>query len=384
MGALHETQNVQIPPRCANSDIFPYLSSSGIEYNPGIVDQDKLSTYTGLNNYDTLFEARHGRGAIDSVPISGERVPTTSPVAVPISTTSMGMTKIIMIGARPKHASDSDYLPPSQRGPISGRKENQSPTEHRIVSPVGMGHILGEGAAIFTDMTETMLTALDQQMALSDEAQKLEGSLTSKLLTPGQMSTHSEIRLKESKAIPMSAAKGEDKYPDLYLPVAKNYKINDKFCWYMDNMSADRSLMILVELTGLSYRNGTTIYAVDQVNGTMYGKFSVGFRVINERATKELQYRSISFAGMYGPVQPMHMSTLPGTTEMVTPLAKSTPMTQSSQMPAIPGTMPSVRDILEPTPNEQAKSNYLERQMRQMGSITKLPSNMPSLEDGII
>ena len=42
------------------------------------------------------------------------------------------------------------------------------------MSPVSTGHILGEGAAIFTDMTETMLTSLDQQMALSGEAQKPE------------------------------------------------------------------------------------------------------------------------------------------------------------------------------------------------------------------
>ena len=116
----------------------------------------------------------------------------------------------------------------------------------------------------------------------------------------------------------------------------------------------------------------------------MYGKFIVGFRVINERATTEPQYRGISLAGMYGPVQPMHMSTLPGMTQMVTPLAKSTLMTQSSQMSAIPGTLPPVKDILEPTSNEQARSNYLERQMRQRGSITKLPSNMPSLEDGVV
>ena len=116
----------------------------------------------------------------------------------------------------------------------------------------------------------------------------------------------------------------------------------------------------------------------------MYGKFSVGFRVINERVTTKLQYRGTSLAGMYGPVQPMHMSTWLGTTQMVTPLAKSTPMTQSSQMPAIPGTMLPVRDIFEPTSNEPARSNYLEKQMRQMGSITKLPSNMPPLEDGIV
>ena len=32
---------------------------------------------------------------------------------------------------------------------------------HRVVSPLSSGHIIGEGAAIFTDMTETMLTALD-------------------------------------------------------------------------------------------------------------------------------------------------------------------------------------------------------------------------------
>ena len=118
-----------------------------------------------------LFEVRHGRGAIDSVPISDERVPTTSSVVMPTTISSMGVIENIMIGARPKHAPDSEYLPPSQRGPNSVRK-TQSPTEHRVVSPVSTGHILGEGAAIFTDMTEAMLTTLDQQMALSDQAQK--------------------------------------------------------------------------------------------------------------------------------------------------------------------------------------------------------------------
>ena len=42
------------------------------------MDQDKLSTYTSLDDYGTLFEARHGRPAIDSVTISGERVPATN------------------------------------------------------------------------------------------------------------------------------------------------------------------------------------------------------------------------------------------------------------------------------------------------------------------
>ena len=83
---------------------------------------------------------------------------------------------------------------------------------------------------------------------------------------------------------------------------------------------------------------------------------------------------------MYWSAEPMHMSTLPGMTKMVTPLAKSTPMTQSSQMP-ICDKIPPVMDIIEPTPSEQLRAEYLERQMRQMGSISRLPSDIPSLED---
>ena len=153
-----------------------------------------------------------------------------------------------------------------------------------------MGHILGEGAAIFTDMTDTTLTALDKQMALSDTAQKPEGSSLSKFLTPRQISSHDGIRSRECRTMPVSITREEDKYPDLYLPVAKNYKISNKFSRYVNSMSADNNPMILVELTGLSYRYITTIYAVGRVNGTMYGKFGGGFRVINERATKEPQY----------------------------------------------------------------------------------------------
>ena len=162
----------------------------------------------------------------------------------------------------------------------------------------------------------------------------------------------------------MSTTKEEGKCPDLYLPVTENYKISNKFCGYTDSTSADNNPMVLVELTGLSYRYGPTIYAVDRVKGTMYDRFSRGFRIISERVTVEPQYRGASLAGMYGPVQPMHMSTLLGMTQMVTPLAESTAMTQSSQMPTIPNRIPPVGDILEPTSNEQAMADYLEKQMR--------------------
>ena len=96
----------------------------------------------------------------------------------------------------------------------------------------------------------------------------------------------------------------------------------------------------------------------------MYGKLSVGYRVISERAIMELQYRDASLEGVYAPMQSMSVNTLPGTTQMVTPLAKSTPITQSSQMPVI-SDIPPVWDILEPASNEQMRSTYLERQMRQ-------------------
>ena len=116
----------------------------------------------------------------------------------------------------------------------------------------------------------------------------------------------------------------------------------------------------------------------------MYGKFTVGFKVISERPTLELQYKDASLDGVYGPMHPVPMSTLPGMTQMVTSLAKSTPITQSSQMPAILDTLPPIRDILEQGPNEQVGSTYLERQMRQMGSVNRFPPDMPSLEDGIV
>ena len=106
MSAFHMTQNVQISPRHANSDILPYLSSSCIEYDPMSVDQDKLSTYTSLDDCDTLFEATHGRGAIDSITVSGERVPATSLVVMPTFATSMGVRENIMTGSRPKHTPD--------------------------------------------------------------------------------------------------------------------------------------------------------------------------------------------------------------------------------------------------------------------------------------
>ena len=51
-------------------------------------------------------------------------------------------------------------------------------------------------------------------------------------------------------------------------------------------------------------------------------------------------------------------------------------------MPTMPAISPHVRDILEPSSNEQVRATYLERQMGDMGSV-RLPSDILSLEDGV-
>ena len=54
-------EDVHMPPHHANLNEIAYIPSGGIEYHPVISESDRLSTYTGLDEYDTFFEARHGR-----------------------------------------------------------------------------------------------------------------------------------------------------------------------------------------------------------------------------------------------------------------------------------------------------------------------------------
>ena len=107
--------------------------------------------------------------------------------------------------------------------------------------------------------------------------------------------------------------------------------------------------MVLVGLKSLSYQYGTSIYTVDRVNGTMYGKFSVGYKIILEKATVIPQFQLTLIEDEYGPT---YVNTLPGTTDIVTPIMKSMPVTQASQMPVLPNVPPHERDILEPMSNE--------------------------------
>ena len=138
----------------------------GIGYHPVVSEIDKVSTYTRLDDYDTLFEARHGRGALEHVPRKSEEMVITSSMGITPTTSSAGL----MVSPLDKVKPAIDIEHTSQREHISMKTD---PLKHRVVSP--SSEIIGEDVAIFTDMTETMLTALGQQMAMSSDAQKPSG-----------------------------------------------------------------------------------------------------------------------------------------------------------------------------------------------------------------
>ena len=191
--------------------------------------------------------------------------------------------------------------------------------------------------------------------------------------TKGLSSKDDPKEVVKSKEARVSSQK-ED-YPDLFLPIMENYRISDHFRGYLDSLSADNNPMVLVELNNLSYRYGTSIYAVDRVNGTMYGKFSVGYRMILEKATVIPQYQHTLVEDEYAPA---YENTLPGITSIATPIAKSTPVTQASHIP-VTKTI-TERDIMQPMSSEKARAAYLENQMKDMSSV-QLPLNIPSMEE---
>ena len=179
------------------------------------------------------------------------------------------------------------------------------------------------------------------------------------------------VKSKEPKASPQ-----KEDYPDLFLPIIENYRISDRFCGYLDSLSMDNNPVVLVELNNLSYRYGTSIYAVDRVNGTMYGKFRIGYRMIPEKAMVIPQYQHTLVEDEY---ESAYENTLPGITNIATPIAKSTPVTQASHIP-VTKTIPE-RDIVTPMSSEKARAIYLEGQIQDMGSV-QLPLNIPLIEEG--
>ena len=54
------------------------INIGGTDYHSEITETDRVSTFTGLDDYDTLFAAKHDRGALDPVSKVGEQISTTT------------------------------------------------------------------------------------------------------------------------------------------------------------------------------------------------------------------------------------------------------------------------------------------------------------------
>ena len=57
---------------------------------------------------------------------------------------------------------------------------------------------------------------------------------------------------------------------------------------------------------------------------------------------------------------PTYDNTLPVITDIATPMAKSTPVTQALQTPALTNVPLPERDMVEPVSSERARTTYLE------------------------
>ena len=112
-----------------------------------------------------MFAARHGRGALDPAPRTSEQMIMTSSMGITPTTLCAGL----MVNPLDKVKPPSDIEHLNQREHASMTKD---PLEQRAVS--SSSEIIGEGAAIFTDMTETILNTLDRCLAMLSDVQKLE------------------------------------------------------------------------------------------------------------------------------------------------------------------------------------------------------------------
>ena len=316
--ARHVTQRIIQHARSlpTNSPV-PYVPSTDREYRSesGLSDRysPRAHIATGVqrssqDDYATGFDDYATLGGITPAP------------------SSTGMIVNPRTGIASTHAS------PIQKDPMNVDRGVSSSSHH----------IIGEGATVFTDMTDTMLKVLDRRMAVTAQAWELENSLAENAFAIGQPRQNMTGYVK-------------DLNPDWFLLVKGNPRISKVFYGYSDSLSLDNNSMVLVELKEFIYQYDTPIYAVDRVNGKLYHTFEGGYKLINERAMLQPQYSlPISSGSESINIQPLYLNTLPGTTSMGTPMAESTPVPQIGPTLFRPIPTPHVRDILEPSANEQA------------------------------
>ena len=98
----------------------------------------------------------------------------------------------------------------------------KDPLKHRVVSP--SSDIIGEGAAIFMDMIETILNTLDQHLAMSSGVQKLEGLPIGEDMTIRQIG---DDQMDKTQGRTQQTSDPKERYPELFLPVTENHRISD-------------------------------------------------------------------------------------------------------------------------------------------------------------
>ena len=120
---LGSQEGMYVPPYYVN----PWDKTEkpgGIDYHPNVSEVDRVSTYTGLDDYDMLFAARHGRGALDQVPTMSEHMILTFSVGITPITSGMGL----MVNQLNKAQLTYDIEHSSQRESASMTKD---PLEHK-------------------------------------------------------------------------------------------------------------------------------------------------------------------------------------------------------------------------------------------------------------
>ena len=139
-------------------------------------------------------------------------------------TSSMGITPTtlnirLMVNPLDKVKPPSDIEHSNQRECTSMTKD---PLKPRVVSP--SSKIIGEGVAIFMDMTETILNTLDQHLVMSSDVQKLEGLPIGEDMTIRQTG---DDQIDKTQGRTQQTSDPKERYPDLFLPVGENHRISD-------------------------------------------------------------------------------------------------------------------------------------------------------------
>ena len=89
----------------------------------------------------------------------------------------------------------------------------------------------------------------------------------------------------------------------------------------------------------------------------------MGYKIIPEKATVIPQFQQTPVEDEY---RPTYENTLPGITDIATPMAKSMPVIQPTQTPVLPNVPLHERDVVEPMSSERARTAYLECQIQGM------------------